>query len=285
MTALPAGRGYARNDARHGGGKSVTLIYPPKGRAGEYAALALNHYHGCDHACAYCYVPNVLRERPEEFHQPRLREDRQRFLAKLEREADRFMATVGKRSPQVLLCFSTDPYCQFDAEQRLTRDVIQVLHRYGIPVNVLTKGGMRAHRDIDLFTEQDAFGSTLTCLSDAESHQWEPGAALPADRLAALRLFHAAGIPTWVSLEPVINPIDVFQLIEKSYPFVDTWKVGTLNYHPRASKIDWAEFGREVKQRLDAVGACYIFKADLLAKLDEETLLSYCNREVQPCPR
>lgn len=48
--------------------KKCKLIYRPKGRAGEYAKLALNVYRGCDHGCTYCYSPRILRRKREDFH-------------------------------------------------------------------------------------------------------------------------------------------------------------------------------------------------------------------------
>jgi len=35
-------------------------IYEPRGRAGEYAPLAVNLYKGCGHGCVY-YLKNDLR--------------------------------------------------------------------------------------------------------------------------------------------------------------------------------------------------------------------------------
>jgi hypothetical protein len=43
------------------------FIYAPKRQAGEYAPLAANPYRGCGHACAYCYVPLVLKMKRPEF--------------------------------------------------------------------------------------------------------------------------------------------------------------------------------------------------------------------------
>lgn len=34
----------------------MSLIYEPRGRAREYAALALNTYTGCSHGCQYCFA-------------------------------------------------------------------------------------------------------------------------------------------------------------------------------------------------------------------------------------
>ena len=55
----------------------------------------------------------------------------------------------------------------------------------------VTKGGMRAIADIDLFRpERDAFACTLTTLDDDFSMKWERGAALPG---GAGAIFVAAG--------------------------------------------------------------------------------------------
>lgn len=37
-----------------------SIIYAPKGQAGEYAKLATNPYRGCGHACAYCLDGDTL---------------------------------------------------------------------------------------------------------------------------------------------------------------------------------------------------------------------------------
>jgi DNA repair photolyase len=47
--------------------KGCSIIYAPKGQAGEYAPLATNPYRGCGHGCAYCYVPQVTKQDRREF--------------------------------------------------------------------------------------------------------------------------------------------------------------------------------------------------------------------------
>lgn len=37
----------------------MNVIYEPKGRAKEYADLALNDYIGCENACVYCLHPDT----------------------------------------------------------------------------------------------------------------------------------------------------------------------------------------------------------------------------------
>jgi DNA repair photolyase len=239
----------------------MSLIYEPAGRAREYAALACNIYRGCDHACSYCYAPAATRRATEQFRHPEPRAD---FLHNLRKEA-----RALKPTEPVLLCFTCDPYQSLDGRLNLTRETILILHEYGHAVHILTKGGSRALRDIDRLGARDAFATTLTLLDDDGSLRWEPGAALPSDRIATIREYHAAGIPTWVSLEPVLNPAIALEIIRRTHEFVDLFKVGRWNYHPDAKLIDWATFAGDAVALLESLGKRYYVKKDLACFLPE----------------
>ena len=120
------------------------MIYKPKGRAGEYADWAANLYLGCSHHCRYCYGARVLKMTQEEFDNPKPKKD---VLERLEQSAH----AMDKRGQhvQVLLSFVCDDYQPLDAETNITRNAIEILHKYGHNFCVLTKGGTRALRDID----------------------------------------------------------------------------------------------------------------------------------------
>jgi DNA repair photolyase len=228
----------------------MPLIYEPAGRAREYAALACNPYAGCDHACIYCYAPSAtFKERPD-FS---ISKPRKNFDALLEKEAAQ-LSRLGKHG-QVLLSFTCDPYQHLDVKEQTTRKTIVTLHRHGFRTCTLTKGGTRALRDIDLFRPGDAFATTLTFTGDDDRWlEWEPRAASPADRIYAISAFHQTGIPTWVSLEPVIDPQESLELIRRTHNFVDLFKVGKMNYHPIAKMIDWRSFGCSAIQLLESLG-------------------------------
>jgi len=251
---------------------STSLIYEPAGRAREYAPLALNLYNGCAHGCTYCYAPAACRKDRADFHaRPVPRVD---VIAKLERELAKdievgMQRMNGQKDP-VLLCFTCDPYQPLAAETNVTRRAIELLHEYGYPVHILTKGGTRAVPDFDLLGthDHDAFASTLTFLARADSEQWEPHAALPADRLEAIALADARGIATWVSLEPVIDPEQSLEIIRRTYEHVDLFKVGTLNHYKLAATIDWRAFARQAVDLLEKLGARYYIKKDLRRYLD-----------------
>jgi DNA repair photolyase len=241
-----------------------SVIYETVGRAREYRELACNLYTGCDHGCTYCYAPNALQRQRSVFHsQVQPRKD---ILSKLAKDATGY-GKVGERR-QVLFCFATDPYCHADTEHALTRQSIRICHQHGLSVCTLTKGGTRSLRDLDLFGAGDSYACTLTSLDPDISRRWEPNAALPEDRIEALSAFHAAGVHTWVSLEPVLNADTTLEIIRQTSPHVDEFKVGKLNYRQEAKAIDWARFARDAIALLDRLGKRYYIKQDLRAYLD-----------------
>lgn len=239
--------------------KGCNIIYAPRGQAGEYSPLATNPYRGCGHGCAYCYVPNVLHMDRREFDAgANLRPD---FLAKLRKDALAYRA-AGIHE-QVMLSFTTDPYHRGDTTA--TRTTLEILIEHGLGICTLTKGGTSALRDLDLFRPtRDAFASTLTSLDDRFSKKWERNAALPADRIAALKRFHDAGIFTWVSLEPTIDVEASLALVDATHQFVDLYKVGRANYLKEITKTtDWRDYTNRMLDRLHKVGAAAYIKKDL----------------------
>jgi len=236
-----------------------SMIYAPKGQAGEYAPLAANPYRGCGHACAYCYVPRVLKMDRTEFNSGAV--PRQDYIKALTKDARKYQA--AGITEQVMLSFTTDPY--HPGDNSLTREVITTLQAHGLGVCTLTKGGTRALRDLDMFRPgRDAFASTLTTLDDAEfSRKWEPGAACPADRIEALKAFHDAGIYTWVSLEPTINVEASLAIIEATHSFVDLYKIGRANYLPMTARTDWEDYTHRCLELVNRLGVAHYIKRDL----------------------
>lgn len=136
-----------------------------------------------------------------------------------------------------------------------TRSVLRTFRAYDHRFLILTKGGMLAAKDFDLYRPNDAFGVTLTFDNDADSRHWEPEAALPADRIASLKEAHRRNIRTWVSMEPVIYPEQTMHLTEMTNEFVDCFWVGKLNHYPvREAKIDWPRFRAEAEALLQRCG-------------------------------
>lgn len=239
---------------------SFDVIYQPQGQAGEYAPWASNHYENCGHGCVYCYVPKVRHVSRKEFDGEAVA--RKDYLARLDRDIER--ASVIGFHEQVMLSFLTDPYNPQDERLGLTRIVLRKLRDADIPFCILTKGGSKALRDIDLFRHEcDAFASTLTHLDEGVSQKWEPYAAPPVNRLAALKAFHDAGVFTWVSLEPVYDTDMTLKIIDTAAPFVDLFKLGRINYHCLTKVIDWREFTDRAIALFACLGKRHYIKKDL----------------------
>lgn len=249
--------------------KSVAIdgckyIYAPAGQAGEYAPLATNPYRGCGHGCVYCYVPDVLRMPRPEFDRGAV--ERPHFLDNLIKDAKKYQAAGS--SEQVMLSFTTDPYHPGDT--KLTRYTLRVLREHGLGFCTLTKGGTRALRDMDLFRpDRDAFASTLTSLDPAFSKKWERNAALPEDRIAALKAFHDTGIFTWVSLEPTLNVESSLRILEETHEFVDLFKIGRVNYLPMTTTTDWESYTHRMIELCNKLGVRHYIKKDLQKYLPE----------------
>lgn len=231
------------------------VIYEPRGKAKEYCRLACNLYTGCQHGCTYCYVPATLYRDPCDFATNVL--PRKQIIEKIKKEAPQHAGET------ILLCFTCDPYQPVEEHYMVTRRVLEIFKiARAIPV-ILTKGKLGI-RDFDLLKECGGwYGASLTCMNPENSRKWEPGAALPEERIELLEKAKAFGIKTWVSFEPVVEPEETLRLIDEVYGFVDHVKVGKLNYHPRAAEIDWEEFYEEVMAKLRCYRMSFYIKNDL----------------------
>ena len=253
-------------------------IYKPSGRALEYSpdALACNIYTGCPHRCYYCFSPTVLRKDRETFYTNVA--PREGIVQAIKRQFEYGFVNVDNKQKDgsylpysillkgklIHLCFTCDPY-PVGYDTSVTREVIKAIKEAGCHVQILTKGGMLAERDFDLLDGNDWFGVTL---SGAGSDHWnmrdEPNAARHPERYETLKTAKNSGINTWVSMEPVINPQEIYELI-KGTKNIDLFRIGKLNYHP--SEIDWRAFGRECERLCIEHDREYYIKADLRAEM------------------
>ena len=169
-------------------------------------SASLNPYRGCEHGCAYCYA------RP--YHEYLGFDAGLDFETKImvkPRAAELLADELGRRSwkPEVLACSGvTDCYQPVERKLRMTRACLEVLAEFRNPVAMITKNHLIT-RDADLLAERASHQAATAVISvttlDAElARLMEPRASSPKFRLAAVRELVAAGIPTGVSLAPVI---------------------------------------------------------------------------------
>ncbi|MCG8908445.1 PA0069 family radical SAM protein [Pseudomonas sp. DP-17] len=171
---------------------------------------SINPYRGCEHGCIYCYA------RPSHAYwdlSPGL-DFETKLIAKtnaaevLEEELSR----KGYVCAPINLGANTDPYQPIERQQRLTRQILEVLLRYRHPVTIVTKGSLIL-RDLDLLAELAkqnlvAVMISLTTLDDELKRILEPRAAAPSARLRAIRVMREQGIPVGVLCSPMIPMVN-----------------------------------------------------------------------------
>lgn len=227
----------------------MSIIYEPHGMAREYSPYACNLYIGCSHRCRYCYAPHTLQRSEENYFG--IPSPRKNVLKYLEKDLQ-----IKSYHKQIMLSFIGDDYCNNTDHSQTTREALMLLNKYSAPVALLSKGGEKMLRDVDVFLSfgsRIAVGTTLTFFDETKSREWEVGASLPMERLATLKQLHEQGLRTLASFEPVIEPIESLKLIEKTLEdnSVDHYKIGKLNNYKGLDKgVDWQGFLRDALSML-----------------------------------
>lgn len=238
----------------------MPIIYEPRGAAREYAPLAANLYRGCTHGCRYCYVPGCLRMKQADFHAAAI--VRPRVLEDLARDASR----VGRPEDPILLCFTCDPYQPLEKAAGVTRAAIEILGRAGRKIRVLTKDPVLAlDRDLDLLRRYDVeFGVSLVWDDDALRREWEPMAHCVEGRFGALVAARLAGLRTWVSMEPVIDPGQALAVLSRISGEIGVVKIGKINHYPKLEgAVNWRSFTQRAIEICRGAHQPYYIKDDL----------------------
>jgi DNA repair photolyase len=182
---------------------------------------SVNPYRGCFHACAYCYA----RPTHEYLGFGAGTDFESKIVVKtnaaeLLRAAFEASAWRGE-----LIVFSgvTDCYQPLEAVWRLTRACLEVCDDYRNPAAIITKSVL-VQRDVDVLARLQERASIRVFFSipfadDATGRAIEPQAPLVSRRFEALRRLSDAGIPTGVSVAPVIpglNDDDMAAILERA---------------------------------------------------------------------
>ncbi|MEL0212182.1 MAG: radical SAM protein, partial [Novosphingobium sp.] len=121
------------------------------------------------------------------------------------------LAKPGYTPAPIAMGTNTDPYQPIEGRYRITRQMLELCLELRHPVTITTKSA-RVLDDLDLLAELarhnlTAVGISVTSLDPRLSGLLEPRASAPAKRLQALEKLVAAGVPTHVSVAPVIPSI------------------------------------------------------------------------------
>jgi len=181
----------------------------------------VNPYRGCQHGCAYCYA------RPTHGYLDfGAGTDFERKIVVKTNAAERLsleLARPALRGETIVFSGSTDCYQPLEASYELTRRCLAVCRDRHNPVAIITKATL-VRRDVDVLSAIAERTSARVFVSipfaDARlARAMEPGASTPARRFETLRILTEHGIPTGVSLAPLIpglNESDVPEVLERA---------------------------------------------------------------------
>ncbi len=160
----------------------------------------MNLYRGCSHGCIYCDSRSTCYHFTHPFEDIEVKQNAPELLERaLSAKKKRCMVGTGA------MC---DPYLPLEEELRLTRRCLEIIHRHGCGVSILTKS-TRFLRDLDLLQaiHRDAKAvvqMTLTTYDEDLCRIVEPNVSTTRERFEALLQCREAGIPTIVWLCPLL---------------------------------------------------------------------------------
>ena len=160
----------------------------------------MNLYRGCLHGCIYCDSRSLCYQMDHVFEDIEVKENALELLEQaLKRKRKRCMIGTGAM---------TDPYLPLEEKLCLTRGALELIRRYGFGATVLTKSDAIL-RDLDLLADinrqaKAVVQMTLTTYDDRLCRILEPRVCVTSQRIAALKAFRDAGVPTIVWLDPIL---------------------------------------------------------------------------------
>ena len=182
---------------------------------------SINPYRGCEHGCIYCYA------RPSHDYlgfSPGLDFESQLYFKPdaaqlLEKELSR----KGYQPRVIHIGGNTDPYQPIERQLRITREVLEVLDRFGHPCTIISKNALMA-RDVDILESLSRRNlvravQSVTTLDRKLARAMEPRASTPDRRIDTLRRLAEAGVPCAVSVAPIIpglNDHEIEAIVERA---------------------------------------------------------------------
>ncbi|HSB44869.1 MAG TPA: PA0069 family radical SAM protein [Nitrospira sp.] len=182
---------------------------------------SLNPYRGCFHGCAYCYA----RPTHEYWGFGSGTDFESKIIMK--RDAPALLRKAFEkpswRGELIVFSGNTDCYQPVEASLELTRACLEVCAEYRNPVGIITKG-ILVLRDLELLKrlQQEVWVRvyfSIPFADDEVARLVEPHAPSSGRRFDAMARLSQAGIPTGISISPLIpglNDEDIPELLERA---------------------------------------------------------------------
>lgn len=212
-------------------------IYNPSGKAGEYSYWACNFYTGCSNGCTYCYcrrgvMSHVWSDKPQ---LKKCFKDEDEAISIFEKELLQNLDELQKSG--LFFSFTTDPMLPETID--LTIRAIKICVYHNVDVKILTKradfseiffkplcskSALNENIMHIAYTRHVAFGFTLTGHDELEVN-----ASSNSDRIKAMKILHEGGYKTFASIEPIVDFVSAYSMINLSRGACDLYKIGVMS--------------------------------------------------------
>ncbi len=171
---------------------------------------SINPYRGCEHGCIYCYARpahSYVNLSPGiDFETKIFYKENPATLLEKELSKPKYICKT------IMIGANTDPYQPAENKLKVTRSILEVLHRYNHPVAIISKNSL-IERDIDLLADMAkkrlvSVAISITTLDINLKRTLEPRTSTPKARLRVIRQLRDAGIPVRVMAAPMIPMIN-----------------------------------------------------------------------------
>jgi len=159
----------------------------------------INHYVGCQYGCLYCYVKYLKRNR-------KLKEQWGDFVnVKINSPELLRKELKNYTSGKVMLGSITEVYQPIEKKYKLTRQILEILVEYQIPVVILTKSDLIL-RDIDLLKKLPSISVfyTLSFKNNNIKDLFEKNSPDYEKRLKTISELYSNSVNVWVHFGPLI---------------------------------------------------------------------------------
>lgn len=211
----------------------VDRVLIPEGQGQYY----INPYVGCMIGCDFCYVieradfSRALEGLPSQPWGSYL-DVKVNAAEVLAREV-----TTAAPGPVRFSPILTDPYQGPERRYRITRCCLEVLLEYDFVPVLLTRSAL-VTRDLDLLKrfKRCAVGLSIPTDDDRMRTIFEPGGDPIEARFEALETLHAAGIPTFAVVQPML-PMNVERVVERLAPVIQSVRVDRMHFAGRVRHL------------------------------------------------
>lgn len=178
----------------------------------EYSA---NPYQGCEHGCVYCYARNS-----HEYWGYGAGVDFERFILVKKNAPELLQKKLRSRNwkgDTIIFSGNTDCYQPIERKLEITRACLKMMYKWKNPTGIITKNSLIL-RDLDILKDLAHLdlvrvSISINTLSEETRRLLEPRTSSIKNRLKAVEILSANGIPVNVMLAPIIPSLNCHEII------------------------------------------------------------------------